>query len=105
MTTELASPDVWAQFGISGVVIGALFVVIVLGFKRFVLLLENQQETFQKVFKEQQRVYEDSMSKLQQQHQEERKEWSNEAERRDQRYTNAFDMVANAIKETRNNSK
>ena len=87
----------WAEFGILGLIIGALFIVIIVGFKIFMKHFENSHENFKDVTIELKKQHSEDLKMLTEQHREERTQWSIESDKRDQRYEASFREFSRAI--------
>lgn len=91
----------WAEFGILGLIIGALFLVIIVGFKIFMEHLESSREDFKEITIELKKQHSEDLKMLVDQHQEERTRFGIESDKRDQRYEASFKEFSRAIESLR----
>lgn len=91
----------WAEFGILGIIIGALFLVIIVGFKIFMKHFENSHENFKEITIELKKQHSSDMKMITEQHKEERMQWGIESNKRDQRYEASFKEFSRAIESLR----
>lgn len=98
---ELDSLSNWADYGVLGLVIGALFCVIIIGFRIFMNMLEKQHQAYNEMIVENKKQTSEDFKYLHSQHQAERAEWVRESERREQRSIEAVKEMTHAISQLR----
>ena len=86
----MGDPSIWSEFGLPGMVIGALFVSIVLMFRKGLDLFRHSQNTHREDRKE-----------WRQEHQSERKDWLQESAKREERGMVAIEKLATAVENLR----
>lgn len=94
---EFESISNWSDYGILGLVIGALFCVIVIGFKLFMSFIEKQHLEYTNMLSENKKQTSEDFKFLHQQQKEERAEWSRESERREARSNESMRELTSAI--------
>ena len=91
----------WAEFGILGLVIGALLMVMIIGFKLFMNHLVDSHENFKEVIIENKKQHSEDLKMLADQHREERAQWGVESDKRDLRYEASMKEFSRAIENLR----